>query len=534
MDYTESKQNEFQNILQLQELLLTINFDTNENIIVNLSNLNVLNSPHGIYLFVTNIFNMIIYRPLHHVSFAKFLKQMLDMHPQNYTLFKSFFFSQFRAIIDDPTSYPRNIPTILLFYDLFKIQFLSIEESVSMLKEIWSDACYIPTESSILLFFYFSKELNSADIEFYDYILSIIINSEERALSPEIHDSIDLIHDLFNNNFRMLEGWRNSHCIPDSLAHAILKDNVEVLQTIIETEKLTVDTTIPPNIFFISSIVMNNPTLLQFSAFFNSIECFKYLLANQANTLLIDDKHRNLAQFAVAGGNEEIIELLQQNNVSFNRSLSLSLEYHHHKLFEMILHKFYDGRLYEDSIPIPIVKIALQSNNAHIIEYIQTKKLKSDLTLFNNFEEMWLSYLNGFIVTLQTAYPKIQLNTSFLSHFNRYSLLHYAVIRNYVSIIPEILTTNNINVNILDDYGKTPFYLAIENGFINSIKILKDNDAEINRRPKNNLAPIHAAIRNNQVEIVSLLLEWTPFDLNMKDAISLFLFCFNMGIFINV
>ena len=47
---------------------------------------------------------------------------------------------------------------------------------------------------------------------------------------------------------------------------------------------------------------MNNPPLLLF------IEWLKYLLANQAKILFIEDKHRNLVHFAVAGKSEAIIE----------------------------------------------------------------------------------------------------------------------------------------------------------------------------------------------------------------------------------
>lgn len=517
---------EFEELLNLQETILQINNQNYETSSKDLSSTNYFKSENGLFTIIVNTLNAVKYRPIQHMAYANFLKQLLSLSYgfTDNNLFKKYFLSQFRAIIEDPSSYPRESAAIAFFYDSYTIGCFTIEDIIALFKQIFTTTNSIPTESAIALFFYFSDEISHNDNNFFNDLLTNVMNSEERILSHEIHDALVLMNDLFSNDFQMLKGWRQCHCVPDSLPDAILRDDPEMLHGIIVRDRLSYDVTIPPNIFGLSEFVNHNPTLIHYASFFGSVKCFKHLLLNKASLSLTDDNHLKLVHFAVAGGNTEIIHILEQSETLFSRTLSISIEYNHYELFEWLYEKFYDSRLFEDAVQIPVSNLAQKSNNAHMFEFLFRNKIEIKPISFKSFEQVWNSYLNGFIITLQVIMPDLKINTKYTVYDNHYSPLHWAIKNQYHGIIHEIINTKGVNLNTQDDYGKTPFYLAAEMGFVDVLSALKDKGVEINRRAKNNLSPIHAAIRCNQQESIEFLLQSTSYDLNLKDAIFTFFF----------
>ncbi|OHS98803.1 ankyrin repeat domain protein [Tritrichomonas foetus] len=511
---------EFEMLLNLQEVVFSVNISNFSQKANDLKNLNCFIKPRAVHTTIVNIFNAIKYRPIHHFAYAQLLKVLLDMEDDTkcYSLIKPYTLSLFRAIVDDERSYPREAAIVAFIYDAFLLNCFTIAEVVETFKLVFK-AHLNPTELAIVFFFYFCPELKSFNSDFFEYLLTSITNSEERTMPQEIHDIFDLMNDLFDNNFKMLRGWRECHAPPNSYADAILKDDCNMLQNIIAKEKATPNEYITPTIFGLSSFVVDKPTLIQYSCYFGSLKCFKYLILNDASLSYTDEKHRSLIQFAVAGGNSEIIHILEQKPILFSRTLAISIEYHHDQLFKWIYEHHYQGKLKEDAISINIYQIAMSSNNVQALEFIMRNKIKVKTDLFNSWENCWMTLLNGFIITYQTVYPNHTINLNYTAYDNHYTPLHWAVINKYDGIIETILSIRNYNINSLDDYGRTPFYLAVENGYVEILPVLKKYGAKINKRAKCNLTPIHAAIRNNQSGSIRFLLSVTDYDLNMKDSV---------------
>ena len=84
---------------------------------------------------------------------------------------------------------------------------------------------------------------------------------------------------------------------------------------------------------WLSKGIVQYVTLLECSAFYGSVQIFKYLLMNGISCR----KSKNIRKCAVAGGNYEIIRLLVQKNVVFNDNCyAISIIYHHNELSEWI------------------------------------------------------------------------------------------------------------------------------------------------------------------------------------------------------
>ena len=67
-------------------------------------------------------------------------------------------------------------------------------------------------------------------------------------------------------------------------------------------------------------------SLIDFCCFFGSLKCFKYLLLNKC---YITEK---TLKYSIAGGNQEIINILKEKGHSFEECLETSVEYHRYEL----------------------------------------------------------------------------------------------------------------------------------------------------------------------------------------------------------
>ena len=64
-------------------------------------------------------------------------------------------------------------------------------------------------------------------------------------------------------------------------------------------------------------------SLIDFCCFFGSLKCFKYLLLNKCEITEFTLK------YSIAGGNQEIINILKENGHSFEECLETSVKYMH-------------------------------------------------------------------------------------------------------------------------------------------------------------------------------------------------------------
>ena len=119
----------------------------------------------------------------------------------------------------------------------------------------------------------------------------------------------------------------------DSIATIIRNDDVLSLSKALRFEETLLNSTIRPSRYETYDFVSNfgkRPSLIEYSAFFGSVNSFKYLLESGAVASDI------LPEFAVAGGNIEIIHLLEENKyLNFgSECLQACVEFFQYELIE--------------------------------------------------------------------------------------------------------------------------------------------------------------------------------------------------------
>ncbi|RZC38488.1 uncharacterized protein BDFB_007813, partial [Asbolus verrucosus] len=73
-------------------------------------------------------------------------------------------------------------------------------------------------------------------------------------------------------------------------------------------------------------------------------------------------------------------------------------------------------------------------------------------------------------------------------------------------IVVKLLLDNNADVNAASNDGFTPFYAACQNGHYEVVKLLIINNVDINAATNNGVTPFYAACQNGHCEVVKLLI----------------------------
>lgn len=153
------------------------------------------------------------------------------------------------------------------------------------------------------------------------------------------------------------------------ICEIIRNDNLSEFQQILSSTTAKITDTIPPSLFErFEMINQKGIGFIEYSAFFGSINIFKFLLANKVKV------PPNLGQFAIAGGNYEIVHLCEEQNVSFDDCLKVAIQFKQDELVEYLLNNY--------QLTSDLYEIAFKSFNCEII-----RKIIFDLFEFNEGEE---------------------------------------------------------------------------------------------------------------------------------------------------
>lgn len=103
---------------------------------------------------------------------------------------------------------------------------------------------------------------------------------------------------------------KRGHCEWD-ISELIRNDDLEAFQTRVSSTNLNLSTSIPPSLFesdeVINSPFLPLPTMMEYAAFFNSSNIFKFLWMS----LQLNELPNELPKYAIAGGNYDIIHLCE-------------------------------------------------------------------------------------------------------------------------------------------------------------------------------------------------------------------------------
>lgn len=85
--------------------------------------------------------------------------------------------------------------------------------------------------------------------------------------------------------------------------------------------------------------------------------------------------------------------------------------------------------------------------------------------------------------------------------------MYRAIENGCISVIKTMLKYDNVNLQCLDEDGRSLLHAASGSGQLEIVRLLKEKDLDPNAQNKQGLTPLHAASRNGKLEVIKVLLE---------------------------
>lgn len=376
------------------------------------------------------------------------------------------------------------------------LQFLSKEEFVSMIEFQSKDLYLLFFNLGVIPIDHIIYKIKEYDDPYsFIYFHDII---EEQA--KEVYDDLKSRYiGLFQSfDFRDFNNRRKIGKNDSPIALAIRDDDVKKCQTIISSLNIKKDYHIPYSIFETIEGVSqrsNIPSLLEYAAFFGSINCFKYLVMND---FIITPK---LISFAIFGGNLEIIHICEGIHAPLELALRSSICCFRDDFFEYFQDS-QDVKFTDSAICCSIRNYNINSllNNLHRI--YENPNICDDRGDYPIIIAATKDYVDIFYMLISSK--KIDLNVSDINHNNSIFLS----IEGHHNLIFDILIDNKeVDVNKVNILGENILTRIVEyNNTEFLIKALSRDDI-ITLNPQCIQNEIMTAINNKNIDLLRMLFD---------------------------
>ena len=212
------------------------------------------------------------------------------------------------------------------------------------------------------------------------------------------------------------------------------------------------------NLYYYHLLNRRNPiiSLIDFCCFFGSLKCFKYLLLNKCEIT------ENTPKWSIAGGNQEIINILKEKGYSFEECLETSVKYHRYELTNWLIENY-------KCKPFPL---------PYCIEYYN---------------------IDSFLYFLEHGHSIDETNE------NGGTCLHSASIMGSFPIL-QYLIEKGANIEVISEAG-TPLHIACFDGNLQTVQYLIEKGADIEAKDWEEKTPLHCACSYGHLPIVQYLIE---------------------------
>lgn len=247
--------------------------------------------------------------------------------------------------------------------------------------------------------------------------------------------------------------------------------------------------------------------LIKLAAYFGSIKIFKFILLN------VDIFDDSISDFAIAGGNLEIIRILEQMNC-FRKNLVAATIFHHSEIYDWM------NQQDEISAKFLIVYSATLSENLYVLSkfsdiHVESAYINACKKSFNELAEIfirehpeidkitglpWACKFNNIdLLNLILDGPTEHINKFYQDHNGLLSACKYG----HINIIKRLFEYDNLNVNIHDqDFMTCPLIESCKSNLETFKFILTHPKIQLDFDNMNN-NPLLQAIHSNKVDIVS-------------------------------
>ena len=314
----------------------------------------------------------------------------------------------------------------------------------------------------------------------------------------------------------------------------IRNDSLEYFIAFINRNNISLSTKIKTSIYETNPFLIKNieQSLIEYAAFFGSIQIFQYLLMNNINLT------PSLWRYVIHGRNADLVHLLEDNHVEcdIEKNIIESIKCHHNQFANYFLNST------QKSVQ-SYISVVLKYYN---FEYLENEFI-NEIYFFDFCKNDYLSFVQKLlpnalineVVNTKKEHQKINIDWDESELYQiitnikikKRTALHVAIEKENIEMVKILLTRKDIDINLywksknencLIDDKKTALHLAVEKSNVEIVKLLLlYQNIDVNCLTLAFKGPdliektaLQIAVENENAEIVKLLLSKPNIDVN--------------------
>ena len=378
-----------------------------------------------------------------------------------------------------------------------------------------------------------NNRLKFADLAKLNLSFNLIQYADKKQYEKTLEDAnkkyngqLENINKLKAKDWELQRSLAGGGINPAEIAVAIRKDDLKTFKLLCKNP----NDVIYPSPYERCSFINSKPrTLLEYAAFFGSLKCFSYLQLNNAKM------SGNMYQFAICGGNSQILNICEKYHTPFADTLRAAIVYHRPDICEAyfvndeyILQKsieFYQTQVFlnfvkeNESISHLLFEVCKQDNTGFLEILLRCAdrdlNARQELTQKHTLQVCAENASFGCLKILSLE-EGIDLHAK--NHTdNDNTLLHYACQKGDIRTVELLFQSPFLgDINETNIYGMTPLHSASSAGQTEIVKLLLGKE-KCNRQvtTTNGMTPLHLACQGGHAETVATLIK-EGFDINAK------------------
>ena len=291
------------------------------------------------------------------------IRRFLDTHPDSF----SFIEKLLTPILNE-------IRTTFLSNELYSIFFWNRNILLFFYEHECINIESLEQFSDFFKFYYFYPEFFEKDLKFFEKTSKLYENLMHQFSTP----TSSYQYDIDKNKIEAFKKRRRINHSDEKIAQIIRDDDFESFTKYISSTNLDFNAKLKKSAFESNALLFFEPTLFEYSCFFQSINIFRFIFLKNGEIT------KDLSKYAIAGGNYEIIHLLETKNAVFDEEcLITAISYHHNDIAEYLI----DNNQSLNQISIEkILKTCIQSYNfTFLINFIERNSLIIENQIYNEF-----------------------------------------------------------------------------------------------------------------------------------------------------
>ena len=511
---------EANNVIKLQEWLVNLNENSLNFVAQHLLSSFFIQTPDRIQQLVWNIVQIVTIRPKLIPLFCQLFGILIEQASPNNAL------SYLRPIITKTLLTPKpffeqflgNVGDFIFLRQIITDLHFPLNEIVDQFKQFCmahDDLKYY----HCLLFSVFAPEIQIANPEFFKLLRNQFYDEwTAPSCKPVLKDFFDNITNLNKDNWALLKQCYILGGYPNMVAVTLKNDDIDQFQELSNHPNFSMNWRIRPSVFEPCQFLQNEPTLIQYAAFHGSLKCFKFLLLNGADLEAEDNAGMTLAHFVVAGGNTELVRLIQQRKCDFSGCLQIATRFHRFDIFDWLHFTYFHdmGEIHQKFGSV--LHESAGCNNIRQLVFCIDNMLDVNSRAIDKSTPLHYAVKNRMCDSVRVLLATDGIDANAKDNTGM-TPLHTAALFEDPTMAIEVLKCPKVDVSMVNSWGMTPLHLAAQDGNAETVQaLLTRPEIDVNCKDENFMTPLHYAAQEGEYETVRVLLQAKSIDVRCEDS----------------